>query len=56
MFLISILELAFHLTDEINEKNSTLSGTGVTAMIFIYDPAKRHEVWRYLTYMFVHIG
>ncbi|XP_018574785.1 rhomboid-related protein 2 [Anoplophora glabripennis] len=56
MFLISILEVAFHLTDEITEKNSTLSGSGVTAQIFIYDPQRRHEVWRYLTYMFVHIG
>ncbi|KAJ8966534.1 hypothetical protein NQ314_003475 [Rhamnusium bicolor] len=56
MFLISILEFAFYLTDELTEKDSTLTGTGVTAVIFIYDPAKRHEVWRYLTYMFVHIG
>ncbi|KAJ8917333.1 hypothetical protein NQ315_002355 [Exocentrus adspersus] len=56
MFLISVLEVAFHITDEVTENNSTLSGTGITAMIFIYDPQKRAEVWRYLTYMFVHIG
>lgn len=26
------------------------------AAIFIYDPHRRAEAWRYLTYMFVHIG
>ncbi|KAJ8985218.1 hypothetical protein NQ317_018247 [Molorchus minor] len=46
----------FYLTDEINERGSTMTGTGITAQIFIYDPKKRHEFWRYLTYMFVHIG
>ncbi|VDP08272.1 unnamed protein product, partial [Schistosoma margrebowiei] len=24
--------------------------------IFIYNPTKRHEVWRFLTYMFIHNG
>ncbi|XP_050311400.1 rhomboid-related protein 2-like [Anthonomus grandis grandis] len=56
MVLISVLELVFFLTDEISEKNSTLTGTGVTAKLFLYEPNKRHEAWRFLTYMFVHIG
>lgn len=29
---------------------------GKTAQVFIYNPSKRHEAWRFLTYMFVHIG
>lgn len=27
---------------------------GPAASIFIYDPSKREEVWRFVTYMFVH--
>lgn len=56
LFLISILELAFYLTDEINKPGATLSGSGIFGTIFIYDPMKRAEVWRYFTYIFVHIG
>lgn len=26
------------------------------AKIFIYNPWKRHEAWRFVTYMFVHVG
>ncbi|XP_018570241.1 rhomboid-related protein 2-like [Anoplophora glabripennis] len=56
MFLISIIEFACFLIDEVNQTDSTKTGTGVTARIFIYDPHRRVEFWRYLTYMFVHIG
>ncbi|KAK4472747.1 hypothetical protein MN116_003971 [Schistosoma mekongi] len=34
---------------------TTLSGAPINS-IFIYNPAKRHEVWRFLTYMFIHVG
>lgn len=43
-------------SDEISEKGSTLTGNGKTVKIFMYEPSKRIEVWRYLTYMLVHIG
>ncbi|XP_066144384.1 rhomboid-related protein 2-like [Euwallacea fornicatus] len=56
MILISLLQLVFFVTDEIIQEGSTLNGTGVMALIFIYDPQKRFQAWRYLTYMFVHIG
>ncbi|KAJ8917334.1 hypothetical protein NQ315_002356 [Exocentrus adspersus] len=56
MFLISVIEFACFLIDELNQANSTQTGTGLTAKIFIYSPYKRIECWRYLTYMFVHIG
>lgn len=28
----------------------------MTAQVFMYEPTKRHQAWRFLTYMFVHIG
>ncbi|CAH1382697.1 hypothetical protein MTP99_006680 [Tenebrio molitor] len=56
MIIISIIELIFFLVDEIKEENSTTFATGPMAQTFIYDPTKRYQVWRYFTYMFVHIG
>ncbi|KAJ8985211.1 hypothetical protein NQ317_018240 [Molorchus minor] len=35
---------------------STQYATGPIATVFIYEPQRRREVWRYVTYMFVHIG
>lgn len=29
---------------------------GPVAQLFIYNPRKRHEAWRFVTYMFVHVG
>lgn len=56
MFLISVLEFALFITDELTQKDSTLTATGVTGKYLLYDPFKKREVWRFLTYMFVHIG
>nr|XP_023026315.1 rhomboid-related protein 2-like [Leptinotarsa decemlineata] len=56
MVLMSAFEVACFITDEFAEKDSTLRGNGITAQKFIYDPSRRHEAWRFLTYMFVHIG
>lgn len=56
MIIISLVEIIFFCIDEATEKDSTRSATGPTATLFIYDPYKRSEVWRYITYMFVHIG
>ncbi|XP_060533892.1 rhomboid-related protein 2-like [Cylas formicarius] len=56
MLLITLLEVALFLTDELTQKGSTMRGTGVTADLLVYDPAKRSQCWRYLTYMFVHVG
>lgn len=51
-----VLIFYVYISDELAEKNSSLTGSGVTAKIFIYEPNKRHQAWRFLTYMFVHIG
>lgn len=32
------------------------STDGFFARLFIYNPRKRHEPWRFVTYMFVHVG
>lgn len=56
MIAISLIELIFFIIDEYKERNSTNFASGPMAQLFIYDPTKRYEAWRYLTYMFVHIG
>ncbi|XP_060533890.1 uncharacterized protein LOC132706532 isoform X2 [Cylas formicarius] len=56
LVVISAVEIACFLVDELSEPGSTSAGNGVTAKMFVYDPFKRNECWRFLTYMFVHIG
>ncbi|XP_050500271.1 rhomboid-related protein 2-like [Diabrotica virgifera virgifera] len=56
MLLISILEFALFITDELTQEGSSLTATGVTGRYLLYDPDKKKEVWRFVTYMFVHIG
>jgi len=33
-----------------------LKTNGPAATLFIYNPRKRNEAWRFVTYMFVHVG
>lgn len=54
MIIISILEIILFLYDVIAHKS--LSVEGPAATLFIYNPHKRYQAWRYLTYMFVHVG
>ncbi|XP_060533122.1 rhomboid-related protein 2-like [Cylas formicarius] len=56
MIIISLVEIIFFCVDEATEKDSTKYATGPTATLFIYEPYQRREVWRFITYMFVHIG
>ncbi|CAH1968676.1 unnamed protein product [Acanthoscelides obtectus] len=53
LVVISIVEIICFAIDERTKNKSSL---GLTATVFIYDPWKRQEVWRFLTYMLVHIG
>ncbi|XP_076750073.1 rhomboid-4 isoform X1 [Xylocopa sonorina] len=55
MIIISILEIILFLYDVFAHKSSS-SIEGPAATIFIYNPYKRYQAWRYLTYMFVHVG
>ncbi|XP_046735319.1 rhomboid-related protein 2 isoform X2 [Diprion similis] len=54
MVIISLLEITLFLYDAIAHKALTVEGPA--AQLFIYHPEKRREVWRYVTYMFVHVG
>uniref|UniRef100_A0A1B6EF39 EF-hand domain-containing protein n=2 Tax=Clastoptera arizonana TaxID=38151 RepID=A0A1B6EF39_9HEMI len=53
MLLISLVEIVFFFYDAFLGASSP---EGPAATMFIYNPHKRYEIWRYLTYMFVHIG
>lgn len=54
MIIISIIEIILFMYDVI--KHKSLSVEGPAATLFIYNPYKRYQAWRYLTYMFVHVG
>lgn len=54
MIIISIIEIILFIYDVI--KHKSLSVEGPAATLFIYNPHKRYQAWRYLTYMFVHVG
>ncbi|XP_069702003.1 rhomboid-related protein 2-like [Periplaneta americana] len=54
MVLISIVEVATFLTDACN--SGTVMADGPVANKLIYTPYRRFEAWRFLTYMFVHVG
>lgn len=56
MLIISLIEIIFFCIDEGVEMDSTKSASGPMASLFIYEPDNRKEIWRFLTYMFVHIG
>lgn len=54
MVIISIVEITTFVWD-IVAQNST-EATGPAAIALMYNPYKRYEAWRFLTYMFVHVG
>ncbi|KAL1453624.1 hypothetical protein WDU94_009950 [Cyamophila willieti] len=55
MLLISTIEVAIFLYDAMIV-GDTYSLRGPMAKTLIYNPFHRAEVWRYVTYMFVHVG
>ncbi|XP_019773049.1 rhomboid-related protein 2 [Dendroctonus ponderosae] len=56
MIILSLVEILCFCIDEVVERDSTKYATGPVATVFIYEPHKRYEIWRFFTYMFVHIG
>ncbi|XP_052899552.1 rhomboid-related protein 2 [Anopheles moucheti] len=57
MIIFSILEVIFFVIDIVKTQDHNGTSTnGPMATLFIYNPHLRHEAWRFLTYMFVHIG
>ncbi|XP_075984200.1 rhomboid-4 isoform X2 [Anticarsia gemmatalis] len=53
MILISLVEIVLFCYDAA-EGNTQANGT--IAKLFIYNPHKRQEAWRFITYMLVHVG
>ncbi|XP_049794248.1 protein rhomboid-like isoform X1 [Schistocerca nitens] len=51
--IISVIEIFFFIIDESLSENYVF---GPVARLFIYNPYRRSEIWRWLTYMFVHVG
>ncbi|KAJ8675416.1 hypothetical protein QAD02_011202 [Eretmocerus hayati] len=54
MIIISLIEIVIFLYDTL--ANNARPIEGPMAEVFIYDPTKRYQIWRYFTYMFVHVG
>jgi len=54
MIIISMIQVIAFLWDVISEGESSVHGP--VATLFIYNPFKRYEAWRFVTYMFVHVG
>ncbi|XP_077299637.1 rhomboid-4 isoform X2 [Arctopsyche grandis] len=53
MIIVSVIEFILFMIDAFVDHPK---GTGPIATKLIYNPYKRFEAWRFLTYMFVHIG
>ncbi|XP_013145556.1 PREDICTED: rhomboid-related protein 2 isoform X1 [Papilio polytes] len=53
MIIISLVEIVLFCYDAAQGKTDA---TGPIAQMFIYNPHKRQEAWRFLTYMLVHVG
>ncbi|EDX17655.1 GD17034 [Drosophila simulans] len=63
MVLFSIIEIIMFLVDVIHFQDDPNyqdrigeSTSGPAATLFIYNPYKRYEGWRFVSYMFVHVG
>ncbi|XP_072155997.1 rhomboid-related protein 2 isoform X1 [Bemisia tabaci] len=54
MLIVSIIEILIFLWNVVSTSHNQFLGP--VARNLIYDPHKRDEIWRYLSYMFVHIG
>nr|XP_022901828.1 rhomboid-related protein 2-like [Onthophagus taurus]XP_022901829.1 rhomboid-related protein 2-like [Onthophagus taurus] len=53
MILISLTEIVLYIIDAAHGLNWR---NGIISNELIYNPSRRIEMWRYLTYMFVHAG
>lgn len=53
---IRVFLFVFFSDDPRNYKQIGENTNGPAATLFIYNPYRRYEVWRFITYMFVHVG
>ncbi|GJQ85976.1 rho-4 [Trypoxylus dichotomus] len=52
MIVVSLMEVVLFAADAVN---GNITATGDVAQTLIYDPKRRPQVWRYITYMLVHV-
>ncbi|KAF4527186.1 hypothetical protein B566_EDAN006112 [Ephemera danica] len=55
LIILSIIEIIVFIVD-VSATGSTYSVSGPVASACIYDPHRRYEAWRFLSYSLVHIG
>ncbi|XP_073831660.1 rhomboid-related protein 2-like [Musca autumnalis] len=56
MVIISLVEIIMFLIDVIHFQVDPGNANGPAATIFVYNPYKRYQSWRFVTYMFVHVS
>ncbi|XP_050500274.1 rhomboid-related protein 2-like [Diabrotica virgifera virgifera] len=56
LIIISAIELTLFIINEEPAESNNYGENYPIGKMLIYDPYKREEAWRFLTYMFVHIG
>ena len=56
ILLIGFIEKIALVTTPGASQTVGLNGPVPFCSRLIFDPSKRHEAWRYLTYMFIHSG
>ncbi|XP_014243641.1 protein rhomboid [Cimex lectularius] len=55
MIIVSLIEIGVFIFDFYNQRGANVTNTPASHL-FIYNPHRRKEAWRFLTYMFVHVG
>lgn len=56
IFALYELNVIFAFSERIEDGKIGLSTDGPAATLFIYNPYRRYEAWRFMTYMLVHVG
>lgn len=56
LFSASIIQISFFIYYAITMNSNGLTGTVPVDSVLIYDPSKRQEFWRFLTYSLLHAG
>uniref|UniRef100_A0A915EU43 EF-hand domain-containing protein n=1 Tax=Ditylenchus dipsaci TaxID=166011 RepID=A0A915EU43_9BILA len=56
LILISLLQLAVYIYYAAKEREWSATSPVPTSSPFILSPIRKQEVWRYFTYMFIHVG
>ena len=54
--VVSLVEIAFYLYHAYKQNDFSTTGPAPIHSPLTYDPYRRHEVWRFLSYTFLHQG